>query len=78
MSIFLKDNLALSLLQELREFENFTVEAPTEKHAVHIKHIIKTVDPQSVIKSLELLKQQPETIFWVINDYSVALGGMDS
>ena len=67
-----------SLLQELREFENFTVEAPTEKHAVHIKHIIKTVDPQSVIKSLELLKQRPETIFWVLDDYSVALGEVNS
>jgi hypothetical protein len=76
--MFLKDNITLSLLQELREFENFTVEAPTEKHAVNIKHIIKTVDPQSVIKSLELLKQQPETIFWVIDDYSVALGEVDS
>lgn len=77
--MFLKDNLALSLLQELREFENFTVEAPTEKHAVHIKHIIKTVDPQSVIKSLELLRAAPDkTIFWVLDDYSVALGEVDS
>jgi len=66
--MFLKDNLALSILQELREFENFTVEAPTEKHAVHIKHIIKTVDPQSVIKSLELLRASPDkTIFWVLD-----------
>ena len=76
--MFLKDNLALSLLQELREFENFTVEAPTEKHAVHIKHIIKTVDPQSVIKSLELLKSSDEIIFWVLDDYSVALGEVNS
>ena len=77
--MFLKDNLALSILQELREFENFTVEAPTEKHAVHIKHIIKTVDPQSVIKSLELLRAAPDkTIFWVLDDYSVALGEVRS
>lgn len=65
-------------LQELREFENFTVEKPTEKDAVHIKHIIKTINPQSVIKSLELLKQQPETIFWALDDYSVALGEVNS
>lgn len=65
-------------LQELREFENFTVEQPTEKDAVHVKYIIKTTNPQSVIKSLELLKQKPETIFWVIDDYSVALGEVNS
>jgi hypothetical protein len=76
--MFLKDNITLSLLQELREFENFTVEAPTEKHAVHIQHIIKTVDPQSVIKSLELLKPSDDIIFWVMGDYSVALGGVRS
>jgi hypothetical protein len=75
----MKDEPMTCLLQELREFENFTVEAPTEKHAVHIKHIIKTVDPQSVIKSLELLRVAPDkTIFWVLDDYSVALGEVDS
>jgi len=65
-------------LQELRKFENFTVEQPTEKDAVHVKHIIKTTNPQSVIKSLELLRQKPETIFWVIDDRSVALGEVSS
>ena len=65
-------------LQELKEFENFTVEQPTEKDAVHVKYIIKTTNPQSVIRSLELLRQQPETIFWAIDDYSVALGQVNS
>jgi hypothetical protein len=75
----IKELKLIEIIEELKEFETFTVEAPTEKHAVHIKHIIKTVDPQSVIKSLELLRAAPDkTIFWVLDDYSVALGEVDS
>lgn len=68
----------IEIIEELKEFENFAVEKPTEKDAVHVKYVIKTADPQSVIKSLELLKQKPETIFWVIDDCSVALGQVNS
>jgi hypothetical protein len=67
-----------NILKELREFEQFTIELPTDKHAVHIKHILKTNNPQSMIKSLELLKPSKKVIFWVLDDNSVVLGKVSS
>jgi hypothetical protein len=67
-----------NILKELREFEQFTVELPTDKHAIHIKHIIKTNNAQSMIKSLELLKPSKKIIFWVVDDNSIALGEVSS
>jgi|688.fasta_scaffold00993_13 hypothetical protein len=67
-----------NILKELREFEHFTVETPTDKHAIHIKHVLKTNNTQNMIKSLELLKPSKKIIFWVLDDSSVMLGEVNS
>jgi rRNA processing protein Krr1/Pno1 len=67
-----------SILKELEEFEQFTIELPTDKHAIHIKHILKTNNAQSMIKSLEMIKRPSRVIFWVLDDSSVALGELNS
>ena len=67
-----------SILKELEEFEQFTVETPTDKHAIHIKYILKTNNPQSMIKSLELLRPSHEVVFWAVDDNSVVLGEVNS
>jgi rRNA processing protein Krr1/Pno1 len=67
-----------NILKELEEFEQFTIETPTDKHAIHIKHILKTNNAQSMIKSLEMIKRPSRVIFWVLDDNSVALGEVNS
>ena len=72
-----EDTLKL-ILKELEQFENFTVSAPTDKHAIHIKYVLNTNNTQGMIKSLELLRPSHEIVFWVVDDNTVVLGEINS
>ena len=66
------------LLEELKYFENFTVSEPSEKYSVHIKYVLHTEKAQSMIESLEMLKNTDELIFWAVDDKTVVLGEVSS
>ena len=66
------------MLKELEQFERFTVAAPTDKHAIHIKYVLNTNNTQGMIKSLELLRPSHEIVFWVVDDNTVVLGEINS
>lgn len=68
----------LKLIKELQQFENFTVETPTEQHAIHIKYVLNTSNTQSMIKSLEWLRPSHEVVFWAVDDNTVVLGEINS
>lgn len=74
----MQENTLKLILKELEQFERFTVNKPTEQHAIHIKYVLKTTNPQSMIKSLELLRPSYEVVFWVLDDNTVLLGEIDS
>lgn len=73
----MQENTLKLMLKELEQFEKFTVAAPTEQHAIHIKYVLKTANAQSMIKSLELLRPT-EVVFWAVDDSTVVLGEINS
>lgn len=66
------------IIKELEQFERFTVEEPTNKHAIHIKYVLKTANPQNMVKSLEWLRPSHEVVFWAVDNNTVVLGEVNS
>lgn len=74
----MQENTLKLILKELEQFERFTVEAPDDKHAIHIKYLLNTNNVQNMIKSLEWLRPSHEVVFWALDNNTVVLGEVNS